>query len=73
MVLFPQHVWQGPVSETVDVPQFALFIKYFLGPFAAETEVAREGTKEFDDLSDVVVIFAVFGAGLGVEEVVTCY
>lgn len=32
--------------------------------------MAREVSKEFDDLCDVVVVFAVFGAGLWIEEVV---
>jgi hypothetical protein len=31
-----------------------------------------EGAEQLDDLRDVVVVFAVFGAGLGVEEVVAC-
>lgn len=32
--------------------------------------MAREVSEEFDDLCDVVVVFAVFGAGLWIEEVV---
>jgi hypothetical protein len=31
-----------------------------------------EGTEKLDDLRDVVIVFAVFGTGLGVEEVVAC-
>lgn len=32
--------------------------------------MAREVSKEFDDLCNVVVVFAVFSAGLWIEEVV---
>lgn len=33
--------------------------------------MAREVAEELDDLCDVVVVFAVFGAGLWIKEVVT--
>ena len=61
------------MPQTVDVAQFAFAAEDFLGPFTREAEGAREGPEEFDDLRDVVVVFAVFGAGLGIEEVVACY
>ena len=60
------------MSESVDVPEFALAVEDFLGPFAREAERFGEGAEELDDLGDVVVVFAVLGAGLRVEEVVAC-
>ena len=57
----------------MDVAQFAFAVEDFLAPFARETEGFGEGAEQFDDLRDVVVVFAVFGAGLGVEEVVARY
>ena len=42
-------------------------------PFAGHAERFGESAEEFYDLGDVVVVFAVFGAGLGVEEVVAGY
>jgi hypothetical protein len=44
-----------------------------LAPFTGETEGFWEGAEEFDDLRDVVIVFAVFCAGLRVEEVVAGY
>jgi hypothetical protein len=41
-----------------------------LRPFAREAERLGELTEQFDDLSDMIVVFAIFGAGLWVEEVV---
>lgn len=60
------------MPQAVDVAQLALPGEYFLGPFPGEAEGAREGPEQLDDLRDVVVVFAVFGAGLRVEEVVAC-
>jgi hypothetical protein len=56
----------------MDVTQLAFSVEDLLRPFPGEAERFGEGAEEFDDLGDVVVIFAIFGAGLGVEEVVTC-
>ncbi len=56
----------------MDIAEFALSREDLLGPFAVLGERAGEGAEEFDDLSDVVVVFAIFGAGLGIEEVVAC-
>ena len=70
MVLLPQDVRERPVSQPVDVAQFAFAAEDFLRPFTREAERARKGAEEFDDLRNVVVVFAVFGAGLGIEEVV---
>ena len=57
----------------MDVAQFTFAAEDLLRPFAREAEGARKGAEEFDDLRDVVVVLAVFGAGLGIEEVVACY
>lgn len=54
----------------MDVAQLAFAVEDLHGPFTRHTEVAREVSKEFDDLCNVVVVFAVFGAGLWIEEVV---
>ena len=61
------------MPQAVDVPQLALAREDFLGPFPGQAEGAREGAQKLDDLRDVVVVFAVFGARLRVEEVVACY
>jgi len=55
------------------VSEFTFAVEDFLAPFAGEAEGFREGAKELDDLSYVIIIFAVFSTGLGVEEVVACY
>ena len=70
MVLLPQHVREGPVAQPVDIAQFAFAVEDLLGPFARQAEGFGEGAEELDDLRYVVVVFAVFGARLGVEEVV---
>ena len=57
----------------MDVAEFAFAVEDFLGPFAGHAEALWEGAEELDDLGNVVVVFAVFGAGLRVEEVVACY
>jgi hypothetical protein len=56
----------------VDVAQLAFAVEDFLRPFAAYAKGFGEGTEQLDDLRDVVVVFAVFCAGLRVEEVVAC-
>ena len=61
------------MAQAVDVAELAFPVEDFLGPFAGEAEGAGERAEEFDDLRDVVVVFAVFRAGLGIEEVVACY
>ena len=58
------------MSESVDVPELAFPVEDLLRPLAGDTETLRECTEQFDDLCDVVVVFAVFGARLGIEEVV---
>ena len=73
MVFLPQHVRERPVPQAVDVPQFTFAVEDFLRPFPGEAEGAGEGSEELDDLCDMVVVFAVFGTGLRVEEVVAGY
>ena len=70
MVFFPQHVRQGPVSQAVDVAQFAFAVENFLRPFSGQAQRFGEGAEELDHLRDVVVVFSVFGAGLRVEKVI---
>lgn len=72
VVLFAQHVGQGPVAQAVDVAQLALAVEDLLRPLAADAQGLGEGAKQLDDLRDVVVVLAVLGAGLRVEEVVAC-
>ncbi len=73
MVFFPQDVWERPVTQAVDVAELAFATEDLLGPFPGEAERARKRAAQLDNLRNVVVIFAVFGAGLGVEEVVPRY
>lgn len=60
------------MPQAMNVSKFALSREDLLGPFAVQKKGAREDTEEFDDLGYVIVVFAVFRAGLGVEEVVAC-
>lgn len=73
VILFVQDIGQCPVPQAVNITQLALSIEDLLAPFSGEAERFGEGTEQFDDLRDVVVVFAVFCAGLRVEEVVACY
>ncbi len=61
------------MPEAVDVAEFPFAVEDFLRPFTRGAQGFGEGPEELDDLRDVVVVFAVFGAGLGVEEVVAGY
>jgi len=58
------------MAKPMDIAELAFTVEYFLRPFSRETEGFGERTHKLDYLSNVVVVFAVFGAGLGVEEVV---
>lgn len=73
VVLLVQDVWQRPVAQAVNVTQLALTVEYLLTPFSRQAERFGECAEQLDDLRDVVVVFAVFCAGLGVEEIVACY
>lgn len=55
------------MTETVDISKLAFAAEDFLGPLAREAERTGERTQELDDLCNVIVVFAVFGAGLGVK------
>ena len=72
VVFLFEDVWQRPVAEAVDVAKLAFAVEDLLRPFAGETKRFGEGPEELDDLGDVVVVFTVLCAGLGIEEVVTC-
>jgi hypothetical protein len=61
------------MAQAMDVAELAFAVEDLLRPFAGHAEGFGEGAEQLDDLRDVVVVFAVFGAGLGVEEVVACY
>ena len=71
MVFLFQNIWQRPVPQATDVTEFTLTVEDFLRPFSGKAEGAGKRAKQLDDLGDVVVVFAVFGARLWVEEVVT--
>jgi hypothetical protein len=71
MILFLEDVRQRPMSEPMDISELAFAVEDFLRPFAGEAERFGEWAEQFDDLRDVVVVFAVLSAGLGIEEVVT--
>lgn len=60
------------MAEAVDVAELAFAVEDFLRPLAADAQGFGESAEQLDDLCDVVVVFAIFGAGLGVEEVVAC-
>lgn len=70
MVLLPQHVGKRPVPQAVDVAQLALAGENLLRPFTGQAEGFGERAEQLDDLRDVVVILAVLGARLRVEEIV---
>lgn len=55
------------MSQAVDISQFALAVEDFLRPLASYAKGFRESAKKFDNLGDVIIVFAVFGAGLGIE------
>ncbi len=54
----------------MDVSELAFPIKYLLRPFAREVKRSGEFPEELDDLGNVVVILAVLGPGLWIEEVI---
>lgn len=60
------------MSQAVDVAEFTFAVEDLLRPLAGDAEVLGKGTEELDDLSDVVVVFAVLGARLRIEKVVAC-
>jgi hypothetical protein len=70
VVLLAQHVLERPVPQSVDVAQLALAVEDLGRPLARQAERLGEGAQQLDDLRNVVVVLAVLGAGLRVEEVV---
>ena len=58
------------MPQAVNVSEFALAGENFLRPLASHVKRPWECAQELNDLSDVVVIFAVLGARLGVEEII---
>ncbi len=72
VVLLAEDVGQGPVAQAVDVAQLALAVEDLLRPLARQAERLGERPEQLDDLRDVVVVLAVLGARLRVEEVVAC-
>ena len=70
MIFLAENIWQGPVTQAVYITQLAFAIEDFLGPFAAKAEGFGEGTEELNDLRDMIIVFTVFGARLGIKEVV---
>jgi hypothetical protein len=58
------------VSKSVDVAKLAFAVEYLLRPFARNTKGFGKGTQKLDDLSDVIIILAIFGAGLRIKEVI---
>lgn len=55
----------------MDVAQLAFAVKDLLRPLPRKAERFGEGTQQFDDLCNVIVVFTVFRARLRIEEVVT--
>jgi hypothetical protein len=72
VVFLAQHVGQGPVAQAVDVAELAFAVEDLLRPLAADAERFGKRAEQLDDLCNVVVVLAVLGAGLRVEEIVSC-
>jgi hypothetical protein len=73
MIFLSQNVRKSPVTQAMDVSEFAFAVENFLGPFTGKAERFGERAKELDDLGNVIVVLPVFGTGLWIEEVVTSY
>lgn len=50
------------MSESMDVSELAFSIEDFLRPFARQPKGFGKWAEKFDDLGDVVIIFAILGA-----------
>lgn len=61
------------MPESMDISELAFAIEDFLRPFAGEAERFGELAEQLNDLSDMVVVFAVLCAGLWIEQVVAGY
>lgn len=60
------------MSKSMDISELAFPVKDLLRPFAGDTKTLRECTEQLDDLCNVIIVLAVFRAGLRVEQVVAC-
>lgn len=58
------------MSQPMDITQLTLPVEYLLRPLTRQAETLGERAEQLYYLSDVVVIFAVFCAGLRIEEIV---
>ncbi len=58
------------MSESMNVAELTFTIKDLLGPFTTKAEGLWEWPEKFNNLSDVVVVFAIFGARLRIEQIV---
>ena len=59
------------MPKAMDIAEFTLPVEDLLRPFAGHTKRLRKSAEEFDDLGDMVIVFAVFGSGLRIEKIVT--
>ena len=48
------------MSQAMDVAELPFAVEDFLGPLAGETERPGKGAKELNDLSNVVIVLAIF-------------
>jgi len=58
------------MTKPVDIAELAFTVEDLLRPLSCKTEGFGERPHELDYLRNVIVVFAVFGTGLGVKEVV---
>ena len=61
------------MAQTVNVAELAFTIEDLLRPLPREAKSTGERAKQFNNLGNVVIVFAVFSTRLGVKEVVACY
>ena len=59
------------MAKAVNIAKITLPAEDLLGPFARETQITRKWAQKFNDLSNVIIVFAVLGARLRVKEVIT--
>ena len=50
------------MTQTVNITKLAIGFENLLRPFSSLAKIFREGAEQFNDLRNVVVIFAVLGA-----------
>lgn len=58
------------MPQSMDVTQFTFAVEYFLAPSPCKAKRFGKRAKKLDDLSDVIVVFAIFRSGLGIEKIV---